>query len=279
MFTIENTVKDVTLSQIGWDSHEDGLVDDRQRSIRQRLPQVVWRNPLWEPSDGSVRLRGADGRTLQDYGKRQIWLRIGNHLKRHEFHVVDVTQPILSVSYLCENGIVTHLARQPFLKHGERHEPLIKKSGVYFVQAQVVHEVKGVVEAVMHDKSQQISCVRAEGSQKSCVRSGGLQNSCVRAEGLHNSQNSCMWVEVFFLQKYQESCVEVEKQSSSKLNNAVVQPVVEDPVEDDRISAEAGAGMMPAPCEPSEIEKTKHDLTHIPFQPWCTSCVKGKAPG
>ena len=21
----------------------------------------------------------------------------------------------------------------------------------------------------------------------------------------------------------------------------------------------------------------KHELTHIPFQPWCTSCVKGKA--
>ena len=41
--TIENTVKDVTLSQIGWDSHEGGLVDDRQWSIRQRLPQVVWR--------------------------------------------------------------------------------------------------------------------------------------------------------------------------------------------------------------------------------------------
>ena len=43
MFTIENTVKDVTLSQIGCDSHEGGLVDDRQWSIRQRLPQVVWR--------------------------------------------------------------------------------------------------------------------------------------------------------------------------------------------------------------------------------------------
>ena len=21
----------------------------------------------------------------------------------------------------------------------------------------------------------------------------------------------------------------------------------------------------------------KHEVTHIPFQPWCTSCVKGKA--
>ena len=42
-----------------------------------------------EQSDGAVRLRGADGRTLQDYGKRHIGLRIGNHLKRYDFHVVD----------------------------------------------------------------------------------------------------------------------------------------------------------------------------------------------
>ena len=25
------------------------------------------------------------------------------------------------------------------------------------------------------------------------------------------------------------------------------------------------------------LKKQKHNLTHIPFQPWCTSCVKGKA--
>ena len=35
--------------------------------------------------------------------------------------------------------------------------------------------------------------------------------------------------------------------------------------------------MTPAPHEPSEFEKLKHHHTHIPFQPWCTSCVKGKA--
>ena len=35
--------------------------------------------------------------------------------------------------------------------------------------------------------------------------------------------------------------------------------------------------MTPVPHEPSEFEKLKHQLTHIPFQPWCTSCVKGKA--
>ena len=35
--------------------------------------------------------------------------------------------------------------------------------------------------------------------------------------------------------------------------------------------------MTPVPHEPSEFEKQKHNLTHIPFQPWCTSCVKDEA--
>ena len=33
----------------------------------------------------------------------------------------------------------------------------------------------------------------------------------------------------------------------------------------------------PTPCEPSEFEKMKHELTHILFKPWCASCVRGKA--
>ena len=61
-----------------------------------------------QKSNGSVLLRGADGRTLQDYGKRQIWLKIGNNLKRYDVHVVAVTKPILSVGYLCEHGIEIH---------------------------------------------------------------------------------------------------------------------------------------------------------------------------
>ena len=34
---------------------------------------------------------------------------------------------------------------------------------------------------------------------------------------------------------------------------------------------------FPALCEPCEREIMNHELTHIPFTPWCTSCVKGKA--
>ena len=67
--------------------------------------------------------------------------------------------------------------------------------------------------------------------------------------------------------KFQESCVELEKQSSSKRIEAVVQPVVEDPVEDDRIPAEAGAGMIPEPSENDKNETrvdTQSPSNHVP---------------
>ena len=48
-------------------------------------------------------------------------------------------------------------------------------------------------------------------------------------------------------------------------------------MDDDRVLVESGTEMTPVPHEPSEFEKQKHNLTHIPFKPWCTSCVKGKA--
>ena len=59
--------------------------------------------------------------------------------------------------------------------------------------------------------------------------------------------------------------------------DADVKPVVRDPMDDDRVLVESGAEMTLVPHEPSEFEKPKHHLTHIPFQPWCTLCVKGKA--
>ena len=57
--------------------------------------------------------------------------------------------------------------------------------------------------------------------------------------------------------------------------DADVKPIVRDPMSEDRILVESGAEMTLAGL--SEFEKLKHHLTHIPFQPWCTSCVKGKA--
>ena len=65
-------------------------------------------------------------------------MKICGQTKRYDFHVVDVTKPILSVSCLCEKGVETLLAKESFLWFGNEHEPLIRKSGVYFVKAQTV---------------------------------------------------------------------------------------------------------------------------------------------
>ena len=96
-------------------------------------------NSKLEQSDDATSLRGANGKPLQEYGKRQIWLKICGQTKRYDFHVVDVTKPILSVSCWCENGVETHLAKESFWRFGNGHEPLIRKGGVYFVKAQTVN--------------------------------------------------------------------------------------------------------------------------------------------
>ena len=45
-----------------------------------------------------------------------------------------------------------------------------------------------------------------------------------------------------------------------------------------------GAGEAPAvrgcpdPGQPTKDERMQHDLTHLPFRPWCRHCVEGRAP-
>ena len=113
---------------------------------------------------------------------------------------------------------------------------------------------------------QENSCVRGEDSQK---RAGDSHKSCIRAVEL---PKSCA--------RTQNSCVQAERLQTLKnshVSDAIIQPVVEDPMHDDRILVEAGTEPITIPCALSESEKMKHELTHIPFKPWCTSSVKGKA--
>ena len=103
--------------------------------------------------------------------------------------IVEVTKPILSVSYLRENGVETHLARQPFSKYCERLEPLIKKAvctssrrGSFAKsRAQSSH----AYEHEIH-KTHEYEQGDAQESQKSCVRAEDSQQSCVRAEDSQN---------------------------------------------------------------------------------------------
>ena len=93
-----------------WDprTHESLVMVDSGASVNV-CPKWLGNSKL-EQSDDATCLRGADGKPLQEYGKRQIWLKICCQTKRYDFHVVDVTKPILSVSCLCvsclcENGV------------------------------------------------------------------------------------------------------------------------------------------------------------------------------
>ena len=129
--TQEQTARD-------WDprTHESLVMVDSGASVNV-CPKWFGNSKL-EQSDDATCLRGANGKPLQEYGKRRIWLKICGQTKQYDFHVVDVTKPILSVSCLCENGAETHLAKESFLRFGNEHEPLIRK-GVYFVKAQTVN--------------------------------------------------------------------------------------------------------------------------------------------
>ena len=161
VYTIEHEVNVVNLSQSGCgengtqepmnrqpgsgtQEHESLVMIDSGASVNV-CPKCFGNSKL-EQCDDATCLRRANGKPLQEYGKRQIWLKICGQTKRYDFHVVDVTKPILSVSCLCENGVEAHLAKESFLRLGDGHEPLIRKCGVYFVKAQTVN-----------------ACVRADG--------------------------------------------------------------------------------------------------------------------
>ena len=136
-----------------WDprTHESLVMVDSGASVN--VCPKWFGNTKLEQSDDATCLRGANGKPLQEYGKRRIWLKICGQTKQYDFHVVDVTEPILSASCLCENGAETHLAKESFLRFGNEHEPLIRKGGVYFVKVQTVN-----------------ACVRADGYTEKLMR-------------------------------------------------------------------------------------------------------------
>ena len=81
VYTIENKINDVNLSQDGFVEREDGLVMIDSGASVNLCPKWFGNSKL-EQSDGGTCLRGADGKPLLEYGKRQIWLKICGQTKR-----------------------------------------------------------------------------------------------------------------------------------------------------------------------------------------------------
>ena len=74
VYTIEHEINDVNLSQDGCVEREDGLVMIDSGASDNVCPKWFGNSKL-EQSDGATCLRGANGKPLQEYGKRQIWLK------------------------------------------------------------------------------------------------------------------------------------------------------------------------------------------------------------
>ena len=120
-------------------------------------------------------------------------------------------------------------------------------------------------EYEMTGAQKKIDAYEITGALDPCVQTKKVKNPCVKNSsyvGVRKNDG----VEIIHNCQRKRAC-----------QDADVKPVVRDPMDDDRGLVESGAEMTPVPHEPSEFEKQKHNLTHIPFQPWCTSCVKGKA--
>ena len=136
------------------------------------------------------------------------------------------------------------------------------------------------------DSQKKIDAYEMTGAQKSHeYKMTGAQKK-IDAHKLMDSQKTREY-NLSGAQKTDEnsSCVKVRKNDGVEIiherkracQDVDVKPVVRDPMDDDRVLVESRTEMTPVPCEPSEFDKQEHNLTHIPFQPWCTSCVKGKA--
>ena len=114
-----------------------------------------------------------------------------------------------------------------------------------------------------------------------------FRKSCVRADGYELEMYKSPCDSLSRKQVANNACVDLRKNDGVEItakdpgnhrcHDADVTPIVRDPLDDDSIPVESGAEITLVPREPSESEKMKHELTHIPFQPWCTSCVKGTA--
>ena len=106
VYTIEHENNYVNLSQDGCAECEDGLVMIDSGASVNVCPKWFGNSKL-ERSDGAC-LRSANGKPLQEHGKRQIWLRMCGQTQRYDFHAVNVTKPILGVTCLCEQRVETH---------------------------------------------------------------------------------------------------------------------------------------------------------------------------
>ena len=115
--------------------------------------------------------------------------------------------------------------------------------------------------------AQKIDEYEITGALNSCVQTKKVKNPCVKNSSCVGERKND-GVEIIYNCQRKRACQDADVKPSFVIQWTMTE-----------FFFESGAEMTPVPHEPSEFAKQKHNLTHIPFQPCCTSCVKGKAQG
>jgi hypothetical protein len=78
----------------------------------------------------------------------------------------------------------------------------------------------------------------------------------------------------------EEEDAQVHDEQEEQVAQGVQEDVIAAPIPDDDAEDEEDAqqpGGVRDPGQPTQAMIDEHDLTHIPYRPWCNACTRGKA--
>ena len=212
-----------------------------------------------EPSPGSSRgqcfIVGNGGR-LDNMGQRRLNMQpLENDVQQISsvFQIAKVTQPLMSVGKICDNGMrvtfdekkavvsdsggaeICSFERKPGGLYISKFRLKASSPGFYSAGMSRVSPVQATVPIRPQDHST-LSVDRGRGPRRTVVR--GMGEIAGRSEVLGAGDAS-------------EEVVEAEEEG---------QPV----------------NSLPTPNMPTQSERDEHDLKHYPYRSWCKHCVEGR---
>ena len=207
-----------------------------------------------------VTLRDVQGNPLSHHGTRHVILSVGTreHRANIDFRIADISDNILSLGKLLENGFVFNLRCETDSIMYHHRDPtttvplFLHKNSLRICANRIVHHVSPVMEDDMP--------VRLSGQSPLRLRDRRLDELALPKHGTKMDK----WTRI-------------EKREKELMSERKSQAAMES-------EREAGPGGRPReaaipisdPRGPTITEKEVHELTHLPPQPWCEQCVRGR---
>jgi hypothetical protein len=212
------------------------------------------------------RLRSVTGDELEYYGQKKVTLESQGQRIQVDFAVLNVARPIVATgegeSGLASKDIETHLCEHTkscekvsYLKRPTKgcseRLGLVSRAGRTFLQVVVTGSV-------------------VLSPDNSC---GSVVSQCMATELVGTPANQSrvdLWWEVAPI------CANTgeEGERASKSQDGLE---VQDALVPMDVAAPEARGVK-APEEPTPEQRERHNLTHIPFAPWCDDCARGRCP-